>query len=268
MHPLPPAIWCGQEGVSPVLSVAVHAGHELRPELADAMVLAEPARLREEDPGTGFWASRVVPTWLVAQRSRFEVDLNRPREAAVYVRPEQCWGLEVWGHPLGPGHVRRSLAVYDAFYAALAGIVDRAVAQFGHFVLYDVHSYNHRRDGPEAAPADPAENPDINLGTGSMDRDRWAPVVERFLADLRAVRLPSLGRRLDVRENVRFRGGHLAQWIHDRYPRTGCALAVEVKKFFMDEHTGMVDEPVFQDVGDALAGTVPGVVAELERSVP
>ena len=36
----------------------------------------------------------VLAAW--ARRSRFEVDLNRPREEAVYRVPEDCWGLDVW----------------------------------------------------------------------------------------------------------------------------------------------------------------------------
>jgi hypothetical protein len=38
-----------------------------------------------------------------------------------------------------------------------------------------------------------------------------------------------------------------------------------VKKFFMDEQTGEIDEPVWAGVQAALAATVPGVLDELER---
>jgi hypothetical protein len=71
-------------------------------------------------------------------------------------------------------------------------------------------------------------------------------------------------RPLDVRENVRFRGGHLSRWVHAAFPGQGCCLAVEVKKFFMDEHTGTIDEPVWAGVQAALAATVPGVLDELD----
>jgi hypothetical protein len=72
-----------------------------------------------------------------------------------------------------------------------------------------------------------------------------------------------------VRENVRFRGGHLSRWVHTAFPGQACCLAVEVKKFFMDEHTGEIDGPVWADVHRALAGTVPGLRDELDtmRSV-
>jgi hypothetical protein len=96
-------------------------------------------------------------------------------------------------------------------------------------VVYDVHTYNHRRLGPQAPDADPRYNPEINLGTGMLDRNRWAPVLERFLADLRE--FDFLGRRLDVRENVRFRGGYFSHWVHQTFPRSACVLSIEVKKF-------------------------------------
>lgn len=260
----PVALWRGEEAACPVVAVAIHAGHALRDEVADLTAVPAARRFREEDPGTAEWAMW-FPTRLVAGRSRFEVDLNRARDSAVYLRPEDCWDLEPWRGPLPSGVAGRSRAVYDAFYSVLAGILDRAEETFGRFVVFDLHSFNHRRGGPGAAPADPAGHPDVNVGTGSMDRDRWGPVVERFMADLGSIKMPYAGGSLDVRENVVFRGRELARWVHDRYPETGCALAIEVKKFFMDEHTGRLDEELTGAIGDALAATVPGIIDQLGR---
>jgi hypothetical protein len=90
-----------------------------------------------------------------------------------------------------------------------------------------------------------------------MDRERWDPVVAAFLQALRAQ--PIGGRTPDVRENVRFQGGWLSTWIHRTYPETGCALAIEVKKTFMDEWTGVADALRIEEIGRALARTVPPV---------
>ncbi|HET9772575.1 MAG TPA: N-formylglutamate amidohydrolase, partial [Acidimicrobiia bacterium] len=245
------------------VAVAVHAGHGLRPEIEAEIALPEAVRLREEDPGTAEWAAR-FPTWLAAHRSRFEVDLNRPRDTAVYRDSEEAWGLDIWRRPLPAELAGRSLANYDAFYSVLGGILDRAQAAHGRFVVYDLHSYCHRRAGPGSPPADPAGHPDVNVGTGSMDRARWAPLVDRFIAHLGSQELPGRG-ALDVRENVCFKGRRIAQWVHERYPETGCALAIEVKKFYMDEHTGTFDERLTRAVGDALAGSVATVTDELGR---
>ena len=66
----------------PVVATSVHAGHDLRPEIAEAMVLDEATRLREEDPFTDRIAAGVRDR-VVTTRSRFEADLNRPRREAV-----------------------------------------------------------------------------------------------------------------------------------------------------------------------------------------
>ena len=178
-------MWCGQESDSPVVAVAVHGGHLLRDEVASLIGLDEETRLREEDPFTDAWAE-VAPSRLVACRSRFEVDLNRARPDAVYLEPSDAWGLEMWRDRPPPQVVERSLAVYDAFYAVLEGVLARAERAWGRFVVLDLHSYNHRRGGPHGQPDDPMSSPDVNVGTAAMDRDRWAPLVDGFLADLGA----------------------------------------------------------------------------------
>lgn len=126
-----------------------------------------------------------------------------------------------------------------------------------------MHSYNHRRDGPDGAPADLDGNPQVNVGTRTMDRGRWGPVVDAFIESLRAFDFP--GGRLDVRENVRFFGGNWPRWIHENFPNAGVALAIEVKKFFMDEWTGEPKRELIDSIGDALQSTVPDVLVALTR---
>jgi N-formylglutamate amidohydrolase len=251
------------EGDGPIVATAIHDGHALREEVAALTALEEADRLREEDPHTGAWTS-LAPTRLVALRSRFEVDLNRPREKSVYRKPEDAWGLGLWTKEPTDGVVRRSLVSYDAFYATIGQIFSRLAARFGRFVVFDLHSYNHRRSGPSGPPADPAANPEVNVGTGTLrNRSEWAPLIERFIADLSTTDF--LGRHLDVRENVRFRGGNLGRWAHETFPETACVLSIEFKKFFMDEWTGELDRTEHQAIGRALAATVPGVLEELRR---
>jgi len=246
----------------PVAAAAIHDGHALRPDVASAVALDDAARLREEDPFTARWAE-VVDTRLVGLRSRFEVDLNRPRDKAVYRRPEDAWGLEVWREsPLPEDLVQASLEQYDAFYSAAHLVLSRLEERWGRFVVLDLHSYNHRRGGPDAPPADPVENPEVNIGTGTMDRDRWAPVVERLMAELRGP--DRTGHVLDVRENVKFQGGQLPRWVHENFPESGCAIAVEFRKSFMDEWSGEPDAERVGAIGQLLAGAIPGLVVALQ----
>ena len=241
----------------PILGTAIHDGHDIRPELAAIVALDDASRRREEDPHTGTLASRFAAN-LVVHRSRFEVDINRPRHGAVYRTPEEAWGLDVWSRPLTDDEITASLRLYDTFYADLASVLDELISRFGGFVLYDIHSYNHRRGGPDAEPESVPENPTINLGTGTLPVN-WRSVAEVFLGAMRAVTLN--GEPIDVRENVRFKGGHLSRWVHERYGESGCALAIELKKVFVDEWTGELDGDRLDELGAALVASTEPVRA-------
>lgn len=245
----------------PVVATAIHAGHDLRTELVPFMALAESDRFREEDPFTD-WLIDQVPSRLVVHRSRFEVDLNRATEQAVYRRPEDCWNLQVWHDPpLPEEQVTTSLRLHEQLYADLAARLDRLAAA-GPYVVLDVHSYNHRRDGAEEPPEAAERNPEVNVGTGSMDRDRWSGVVEAFIDAMASHRTP--GGAIDVRENVRFKGANLARWVHERYPEQGCAMAIEFKKTYMDEWTGVPDKARICELAEALASTIDPMRRALE----
>lgn len=242
------------------MAVALHHGHQVRPDVAEYMALDEATRLREEDPYTGDWTT-LAGHRVVVSHSRFVVDLNRPRESAVYLKPEDGWGLPIWKRPLPTEVLEASRSEYDAFYEEVFRLLAKVSGRHDLFVVYDLHSYNHRRRGPKEPPEGPVLSPQINLGTGSMERAYWAPVVESFLSHLGS--LDFLGGRLDARENIKFVGRQFPKWVHETFPRQGCCLAVEVKKFFMDEWTGELYHEVHQAVGHALASTVPVVLDAL-----
>ena len=249
-------------GDSALIATAIHDGHELRPEVAALMVLPEPDRFREEDPYTGPWTA-VAGTRVVARRSRFEVDLNRPKKKAVYRTPEDAWGLNLWRSEPDTAFVEGSLSEYDAFYEEIHRLFSAAEKRHGKFVVFDIHSYNHLRNGPDGAPADPQQNPEVNIGTGTMERERWAPLIDGFIMDL--ARFDFGGRNLDVRENIKFFGGNLARWTHKNFPNSACVLAIEFKKFFMNEWTGEVNPEAHKRILEALRSTVPGVLAQVKR---
>ena len=225
----------------PVIATAIHDGHGLSPSVAEVIALDHEARLREEDPWTGDIASS-VGSHVTVHRSRFQVDLNRPRDRAVYIRPEDAWGLTLWAEPPSTDHIEGCLAEYDRFYEDLETVLEELVERHGGFVLYDVHSYNHRRAGPGQPPDPASENPTVNLGSGTLP-DKWQGVASGFLRSMSESRLE--GDLIDARSNVRFRGGHLASWVNDRYGDWGCALAIEFKKVFMNEWTNeLMSEPL------------------------
>jgi len=253
--------WTIVRGEGPIVAIALHDGHHVRPEVLKHLAVSEVRRLHEEDPKTGSWVS-VAPNRVTVHRSRFEVDLNRPPEQAVYAGPEHAWGLEVWkGGEAPPWIVEQGRALHEAFYQELSDLLGDMEARHGPFVVFDLHSYNHRRSGPTSPPDSMRTSPDVNVGTGSLDRMRWKPVIDALMGALS--RADVLVRRLEVRENVRFQGGYLAQWVHGSFPRNGCVLAIDVKKFFMDEWTGEVEPTRLEAVELALARTLSPVLDAL-----
>lgn len=244
--------WSGQ-----LIATAIHAGHDLRPEVAQRLVLDEATRLREEDPFTDL-LGRHAPARVVVNRSRFEADLNRVRDKAVYKNPADAWGLELWdSYPLPDEVVAGSLAYYDSFFDALGERLDEVAAR-GPFILLDVHSYNFRREGPRQPDEPVMENPEVNLGTGSVDMDRWGDVDAAF-------RLAMAAQHFDIRENVKFEGQNLAWWVHERYPDTGCVLALEFKKEFMDEWTGEPDPERIEFLAEGLARCFEPILEALPK---
>jgi N-formylglutamate deformylase len=253
-------LWISTEGNQPLVAVALHDGHDVRSEVEPLLAISSDDRQREEDPFTAVWTD-IAETRLIVLRSRFEVDLNRPRDRSVYLKPEDSWGLQVWQEKPPQNLIERSLAEYDAFYAKVAQICRILEQRYGRFVIYDFHTYNHYRLGIHASPAMEIYNPEINLGTGTLNREYWQPVVERFIHEIR--QFDFLGRQLDVRENVKFQGGYFAEWVHTHFPYSACVLSIEVKKFFMNEWTHQPDLIQLSAIHRALRASVSGVLEEL-----
>ena len=119
-------IWQIQYGDGPLVAAATHDGHAVRQDLAPLLALDDDQRLREEDPFTGMWTA-MAPTRIVGLRSRFEVDLNRPRDECVYLQPKDAWGLNVWNQPLPEDFAERSRKEHDAFYRQLHAVLASAL---------------------------------------------------------------------------------------------------------------------------------------------
>lgn len=250
------------KGQSPLVATAIHNGHVVRDNLSSLFKLSSDERLREEDPFTADWAS-ITDNQIIGLNSRFEMDLNRSREKAIYREPEDAWGLTVWKDELPEELAQESLTNYDQFYADVKQMLQGIADRHGCFVVYDLHTYNHRREGADGPEADPQENPEVNLGTGNMNRQLWAPMVDAFTKSLQ--QYDYQGRHLDVRENVKFEGGHFMRWIHDTFPDRACVISIEFKKFFMDEWTGKPDEAQLQEIKKALQSTLGPVLKAREQ---
>lgn len=257
------AHWFVRRGHSPIVATAIHDGHAVRDDIASQYALSPMGRLHEEDPFTAFLIADLT-NQVVFHRSRFEIDLNRTRDGAVYLRPDQAWGLDVWKTLPRPEQLETSLRVHDEYYRMLATMLAGIQQDHGKFVLLDMHSYNHRRAGNDQAPTDQKDAPDINIGTSSMKRELWGDVVDALVAHFSEFSLN--GRALDVRENIAFQGkGEQTRFVHQHFPETGCAIAIEFKKIFMDEWTAEPDAASLAQLRSMVASAEPMLQRLLER---
>ena len=117
-----------------------------------------------------------------------------------------------------------------------------------------MHSYNYRRNGPDNPPEPDQLNPEINLGTGTLDRGKWSSIIDRFISDVN--NYDFMGRNLDIRENIKFKGGYFPKWLHQKYPENVCCLSIEFRKFFMDEWTGEGYKEIIKAIEEMLKFTV------------
>lgn len=249
----------------PLIAFAIHDGHDVRQNLDTKFNLSSDERLREEDPFTAIFAE-VSPCRMIGGRSRFEVDLNRSPDKAVYVVPEDAWGLDVWKEKPGDDMVNESMQLYHDFYAHAHTLISRTIDRFGFAVIYDIHSYNHKRESPDKE-ADPQENPEVNMGTENNNREKWQPVINHMMESMRIGSF--MGRSLDVRENVKFGGGYFSKWVNDNFGDQCLTLSIEFKKIFMDEWKGKGHSDRIDILKQILADTVETTLtaaAEVEKT--
>jgi len=246
---------------SPIVCTAIHNGHELSDKIRANLAVDEDVRLREEDPFTNRFLKDCGNT-IIANFSRFEVDLNRSREKCVYRKPEDAWGLTTRKTSPSDFAISQSLEKYNTFYAEAKRYFSELKKKFGTFFVYDVHSYNHHRKGPNEEFDDPEKNPEIIIGTNNMP-ERWFPLVKKVQDKLTS--FDYFGRSLDTRINVKFPGGHFSKWIHNNFPNSACCIAIEFKKTWMNEWTADVYEDMQQKLIEAFQSTFQTIIEDLPK---
>jgi len=201
---------------------AVHDGHQFRKELWDNCLHTEYERWFEEDPCTKEFI-KTHPIVIAGCDSRFEYDLNRDPENAIY---EDAWGKKLWKNPVGPRHIKQSLAKHANFYSVVKVLINKLEEKFGAVVVYDMHSYNWRRWTREV--------PVVNLGTTNIDNNRFGAIVEDWRKSLSELALPN---EIEATSEINdtFQGnGYFLKFITENFDNT-LVLATEFKKIYCDE---------------------------------
>lgn len=247
----------------PLLATAIHAGHHMPAELLAICGITEADRLREEDPHTGQIAA-LFPNHVMVESSRFAIDLNRPPEKAVYQVPEDCWGLNARTEPLPQALLNSLLRDYQSWYALLQYQIERLLRLHPFLVVLDLHSFNHRRGGPQADPDPQSGNPDIIIGRSNL-QDKYYPSAQALQELLNGK--PYQNRALDCRLDVKFTGGQLSRWLNHHYPERLICLAIEFKKTFMDEWSGALNEADFAELKSIFLQAIRNWLTELPQLI-
>ena len=103
------------ESYVPYVCGAVHDGHQFRSELWDNCMHTEYERWFEEDPATKEMV-KTHPIVIAGMDSRFEYDLNRAPENAIY---SDAWGKQLWRNPLSEEMKAKSLQKHANFYTVV-----------------------------------------------------------------------------------------------------------------------------------------------------
>ena len=246
--------------ITPVLVTSIHDGHYMRDELLELTALSTDERMREEDPYTGYLAE-VSENRASSSVSRFEVDLNRLRSGAIYRKPEDAWGLNLWKGELTDELSDKSLEFYDEFYGKLKEHLQKMVQAYGKVVVLDLHTYNHRRNGPYAEAADPKANPEINIGD-AHNSPAFKELLGNYVTFLSQQEVN--GKHPEVGQNVKFDGGGMSVWINENFPEEVCTISVEFKKTFMDEWTGVADVNHLNSLRDLVKNSIEYLEYELK----
>ena len=183
---------------------------------------------------------------------------NCPVQAEVTVSHSE--GKRVWNRELTPDEKKLSRKKHHEFHRLLEILSDYLIAEGGFGIVFDVHSFNYRREEEPAALGE--KKPDINLGTKAANREAFGGIIEYFLDRLGEIRVRN--KTLRAAENEIFPGGYLTRTLSQKYGPRILVPAVEFKKIFMDERTGEFYPDIRGEVDGGFRRAVEETVARAE----
>lgn len=240
---------------APYICGAVHDGHQFRRSLWENCLHTEYERWYEEDPCTKHMVQS-HPIVIAGLDSRFEYDLNRAPETAIYT---DAWGKQLWKKPLPETERRLSLEKHANFYRVVDTLVRQIEKRYGKALVFDMHSYNWQRWDREV--------PVWNLGTANIDNDKFGRLAASWSSKLGRIRLPN-GIASTSKINDTFQGnGYFLKYITQNFTCT-LVLATEISKVYCDEMTGILFPEVIAAVEKQLKELIPLQVKEFSEKTP
>ena len=211
----------------PYVCGAVHDGWQFRKELWDNCLHTQFERWYEEDPET---KNMVIshPILIAGCDSRFEYDLNRTPEEAVF---ETAWGKQLWKKTLSEEQKLKSLNKHTNFFKVTHALIKKIEDKFGCAIVYDMHSYNWQRWDREV--------PTWNLGTSNVDNERFGEDIEQWRQSLSEMVLPNGIKSTAAINNTFFGNGYFLKYITKNFKNT-LVLATEIAKVYCDEYNQII----------------------------
>jgi uncharacterized protein (TIGR02421 family) len=223
------------EEYAPFICFAIHNGFNLRTELRDICLLNEKERWYEEDPYTLHFISS-MPIVISGCDTRYEYDLNREQESAVY--ETEAWGKKVWKNKLSRDQKKRSISKHKNFYKLVDAVLAEITSIYDSALAFDIHSFNYKRLKKDA--------PVFNIGTTYINSKLYRNDIDFWIKQLEQINLPNIQNR--VAENEVFFGkGYLLKHITDKYENV-LVFATEIKKIYCDEESGEIYPIIIDEI--------------------
>ena len=237
----------------PYICGAVHDGHQFRRSLWENCIHTEYERWYEEDPCTHEMVQS-HPIVISGCDSRFEYDLNRPPETAIF---DTAWGKQLWKTSLEEGEKAISLQKHTTFYEVVYTLVHQLEKIHKNVIVFDMHSYNWKRwDRPV---------PTWNLGTVNIDNGRFGSIVDSWSEKLGSMKLPGDISQTSLINDVFQGNGYFLKFITKNFNNT-LVLATEISKVYCDELSGIIYPEVVRSVEEHLKELIPLQVKEFQVS--
>ena len=234
---------------APYVCGAVHDGNHFRKSLWENCLHTDYERWYEEDPCTKEMVQS-HPVVIAGLDSRFEYDLNRGPDGAIY---EDAWGKKLWKEPLSVEEREHSLEKHTAFYKVTHALIQKIEGKYGRAIVFDMHSYNWKRWEREV--------PVWNLGTSQIDNGRFGEIVESWRERLSFMNMPNGIESTSAINNTFYGKGYFLKYITQNFENT-LVLATEIAKVYCDETSGVIFPEVVRSIEEHLKELIPLQVEE------
>ncbi len=209
------------------LLLTIHSGTWLPDKIEEMQSITEEERHLEEDIDIHKIYSPLVlenaGIWIDNKLSRFACDYNRSEEKAIYKDLSEEWISKLWKTDINNKQTKKLLKGHKNFYLALTSLVNSY-----HFnIIFDGHSMKDAKNRAE-----------LSFGTKFIPKF-YMPVV-------RSMKENFLKRGFeDVAFDKPFVGGHILEWLSQKYPNIFiCSMEVNKKLYMNSSRTMSFDKKI------------------------